>query len=72
MISWLNYDPAEQLKKLQVPVLLVNGNRDIPVPVKDAKLLHDAKNDAELLIVDKMNLILKESPDDREGEYCNL
>ncbi|MFS6695661.1 alpha/beta hydrolase, partial [Staphylococcus aureus] len=33
MISWLSYDPAEQLKKLQVPVLLVNGNRDIQVPV---------------------------------------
>ena len=67
MISWLHYDPAEQLKKLQIPVLLVNGNRDIQVPVKDAELLHDAKKDAELLIVDKMNHILKESPEDREG-----
>lgn len=70
MISWLNYDPAEQLKKLQVPVLLVNGNRDIQVPVKDAELLYDAKKDAELLIVDKMNHILKESPEDREGNIA--
>ncbi|WP_318614719.1 alpha/beta hydrolase family protein [Sporosarcina sp. YIM B06819] len=70
MISWLHYDPAEQLKKLQVPVLLVNGNRDIQVPVKDAELLHDAKKDAELLIVDKMNHILKESPEDREGNIA--
>lgn len=70
MISWLNYDPAEQLKKLQIPVLLVNGNRDIQVPVKDAELLHEAKKDAELLIVDKMNHILKESPEDREGNIA--
>ena len=70
MISWLNYDPAEQLKKLQVPVLLVNGNRDIQVPVKDAELLNDAKKDAGLLIVDKMNHILKESPENREGNIA--
>ena len=70
LISWLNYDPAEQLKKLQVPVLLVNGNRDIQVPVKDAELLHDAKKDSELLIVNKMNHVLKESPEDREGNIA--
>ncbi|WP_313234666.1 alpha/beta hydrolase [Sporosarcina ureae] len=70
MISWLDFDPTERLKKVQVPVLLVNGNRDIQVPVKDAKLLHDAKKDAKLLIVDKMNHILKESPEDREGNIA--
>lgn len=70
MISWLKYDPTEQLKKLQVPVLLVNGDRDIQVPVKDAELLHDAKKDAKLLIVDKMNHILKDSPEDREGNIA--
>ncbi|MFJ7934001.1 serine aminopeptidase domain-containing protein [Sporosarcina sp. NPDC096371] len=70
IISWLQYDPAEQLKKLQVPVLLVNGTRDIQVPVKDAELLHDVKKDTELLIVDNMNHILKESPEDREGNMA--
>lgn len=70
MISWLQYDPVEQLQKLNCPVLLVNGNVDIQVPVKDAELLHEAKKDSDLLIVDKMNHILKEAPADREGNIA--
>lgn len=70
MISWLQYDPAEQLQKLNKPILLVNGSSDIQVPVKDAELLHEAKEDSDLLIIDKMNHILKESPADREGNIA--
>ncbi|QUG39939.1 alpha/beta hydrolase [Psychrobacillus sp. INOP01] len=70
MISWLKYDPAEQLQKLNGPVLIVNGNLDIQVPVKDAELLHQTKKDSEILIVDKMNHILKEAPADREGNVA--
>lgn len=70
MISWLQYDPAEQLQRLNKPILLINGNIDIQVPVKDAELLHEAKKDSELLIVDKMNHILKEAPADREGNIA--
>jgi len=70
IISWLQYDPAEQLQKLNGPVLLVNGNFDIQVPVKDAELLHQAKKDSDLLIVDKMNHVLKEAPADREGNFA--
>ncbi|GGA35176.1 hypothetical protein GCM10011384_26230 [Psychrobacillus lasiicapitis] len=67
MISWLQYDPAVQLQKLNKPILIVNGSTDIQVPVKDAELLHEAKKDSDLLIVDKMNHVLKEAPADREG-----
>ncbi|MFJ8065800.1 alpha/beta hydrolase family protein [Psychrobacillus sp. NPDC096426] len=70
MISWLQYDPAEQLQKLNGPVLLVNGNVDIQVPVKDAELLHQSKKGSELLIIDKMNHILKEAPTEREGNIA--
>ncbi|KAB2336028.1 alpha/beta hydrolase [Cytobacillus depressus] len=67
MISWLQYNPQEQLQKLNCPVLIVNGNRDIQVPVKDAEALHNAKKDSQLLIVEGMNHVLKEAPEDREG-----
>lgn len=70
IISWLQYDPVEQLQKLNGPVLLVNGNLDIQVPVKDAELLHQAKRDSDLLIVDTMNHVLKEAPADREGNIA--
>lgn len=32
--SFLFYDPAETLKKLKVPVLALNGSRDVQVPAK--------------------------------------
>ncbi|AXI01034.1 alpha/beta hydrolase [Sporosarcina sp. PTS2304] len=70
MMSWLAFDPVEEVKKLQIPVLLVNGDRDIQVPVEEAARLHEAKQDAELLIVNRMNHILKESPEDREANMA--
>lgn len=70
MISWLTYNPTERLQKLDVPVFIVNGNRDIQVPAYDAELLYSAKKDAELLIVEKMNHILKEAPEDQDGNIA--
>lgn len=70
MISWLHYNPAIEIQKLTIPVLIINGTRDIQVPVKDAEQLHLAKNDSTLLIVEKMNHILKESPEDQEGNLA--
>jgi len=70
MISWLNYEPSERLQKLNVPILIVNGNRDIQVPASDAKLLHIAKKDSELLIVENMNHIMKVAPEDHEGNIA--
>ncbi|MBY0123021.1 S9 family peptidase [Bacillus sp. S/N-304-OC-R1] len=67
LISWLQYNPQEQLQKLDCPVFIINGDRDLQVPVKEAELLHGAKKDSDYLIVDKMNHILKESPEDQKG-----
>ncbi|MDQ0175422.1 alpha/beta hydrolase family protein [Bacillus chungangensis] len=70
MISWIKYNPTEQLNKLDCPVLIVNGTRDIQVPVTDAEVLHKAKKDSKLLIVEKMNHVLKEAPEEREGNIA--
>ncbi len=66
MISWIKYDPAAEIKKLKIPVLIIQGTTDIQVSVNDAKLLSAAKPDAQLLIIDNMNHILKEAEADRE------
>lgn len=70
LISWLHYDPVEQLQKLDLPVLIVQGSRDVQVPASDAKLVHRAKKDTELLIIENMNHILKDAPEDREGNIA--
>ena len=59
MISWIKYHPQNELKKLQIPSLLINGDKDIQVSVQDAQLLQQAKPDAQLQIIPNMNHIFK-------------
>ena len=59
LISWFKYNPQAEIKKLNVPILIVQGNNDLQVTVKDAETLSQANKKAELLIVDKMNHIMK-------------
>jgi len=65
--SWMQYDPAEEIAKLDIPTFIVNGDNDLQVPVREAELLSEAKPEAELLLIEGMNHILKEAPEDREG-----
>ncbi|GGJ89018.1 hypothetical protein GCM10007063_09550 [Lentibacillus kapialis] len=62
--SWIQYDPADEIAALEVPALIVGGGRDLQVPESEAELLHKAQPNADLLILDKMNHILKEAPED--------
>ena len=62
LISWFKYDPAKEISKLSIPVLIIEGTTDIQVSVKDAELLAGADKNAKLVIVKNMNHILKEVP----------
>lgn len=53
-------DPSEEIKKVKVPVLIINGDADIQVSPQDAEALHEALEGSELLIIPKMNHVLKE------------
>jgi pimeloyl-ACP methyl ester carboxylesterase len=64
LISWLKYDPAREVAKLKVPVLVAQGTHDFQVKVEDAKALAAAKPDARLLLVEGMNHVLKATPAD--------
>jgi hypothetical protein len=44
-----------------MPVLIIQGNTDLQVRVKDAQLLKEALPDAKLVIIDQMNHVLKQS-----------
>jgi pimeloyl-ACP methyl ester carboxylesterase len=59
LISWFKYDPAQELKKLNKPTLLIQGDKDIQVGVEDAKLLAQVVPSAKLVIINKMNHIFK-------------
>ncbi|HEX7887901.1 MAG TPA: alpha/beta hydrolase [Ramlibacter sp.] len=58
LVSWFRFDPAEVLADLPVPVLVVHGAADGQVPPSHARLLHEARPDARLLLVEGMDHLL--------------
>ena len=57
--SWMKFDPAAELAKLDIPVLIVNGSFDLQVDVTDASLLQNAAPGSQLVIPEKMNHIFR-------------
>lgn len=64
MLSWMNHDPVKEIKKLKIPVLIVQGTTDLQVGVDEAVKLKKAKSNAELVMIPNMNHVLKEAPVD--------
>ncbi len=73
LISWIKYNPQDEIKKLQIPILIVNGTKDIQTTEKEAHLLKEASPKATLKIIDNMNHIFKEIKQDSENmkSYSN-
>jgi len=61
LISWFKYDPQAEIKKLKIPVLILQGDMDIQVSVEDARLLEKANPEALLKIIKNMNHVLKDT-----------
>ncbi|GHT39226.1 alpha/beta hydrolase [Bacteroidia bacterium] len=59
MISWMKYHPQTEIKKLTVPVLIIQGTNDIQVSVNHADLLANANPKAEKKLIESMNHVLK-------------
>ena len=66
LISWMKYDPAVEISKLKIPVIIIQGTTDLQVQVKDAELLHAASPSSRYIIIEGMNHIFKLAPSDRE------
>lgn len=69
LISWFKYDPQIELKKLTVPILILQGNSDLQVSITDAENLSKANKNSELVIVDKMNHVLKIIEGDNKANF---
>lgn len=59
IISWFKYDPQNEIKKLLIPTLILQGTNDIQVSIEDAKRLSNANQKAELVLIKDMNHILR-------------
>jgi hypothetical protein len=65
--SWIKYIPTEEIKKVNTPTLIINGDKDIQVPVEDAKQLQASKKDSALKIIKNMNHVIKHIEKDADN-----
>lgn len=59
MMSWFKYDPQLEIKKVTVPILILQGTKDLQVRVLDAQTLYLANMKATLKIIENMNHALR-------------
>ena len=60
LISWFAYNPAVEIAKLDIPVLILQGDKDIQVGVEEAEKLHAAHQASSMYVVKDMNHVLKQ------------
>lgn len=60
MISVMKYNPQEEIAKLTIPTLIIQGTTDIQVPIEHANLLSVANPKAQKVIIENMNHVLKD------------
>ena len=59
LISWFAYNPGVEIAKLDIPVLILQGDKDIQVDTGEAEKLHAALPSSSLYIIKDMNHVLK-------------
>ena len=71
LIDDLRYDPASLAASLKLPLLILQGERDLQVSVADAKKLAAAQPKARLVLLPAMNHVLKDvATDDRAANFA--
>ena len=71
LIDDFRHDPAQLAASLKVPLLIIQGERDIQVSTDDAKALAAAQSKAKLVLIPAMNHVLKDvASDDRAANVA--
>ena len=65
LIDASSYNPEEEISKLEMPVLIVQGTNDIQIEIKDAQLLHNAAKKSRIEIIQGMNHVFRQAPENR-------
>ena len=65
LIDASSYDPVEEISKLNIPILIIQGSTDIQIEVNDALILHKAAKSSRLEIIDGMNHVFRQASDNR-------
>ena len=61
LIDASGYNPIEEISKLNIPVLIIQGTNDIQIEVKDAQMLYEASINSRLEIIKGMNHVFRQA-----------
>jgi pimeloyl-ACP methyl ester carboxylesterase len=68
MQSWAKYDPAAEIARAHVPVLIVQGGHDLQISEVDARALQSAQPAAKLVVIPAANHVFRAATDDRMAQ----
>ncbi len=66
LISWIKYNPKEEIGHLDIPLLIIQGTTDLQVSKEDAEALEEGNPKAKLIEIIGMNHILKSARKERD------
>ncbi len=67
LISWFKYNPVAEITKLKIPVLIIQGDKDLQVSEENAHKLHEACPRSKLVVLQNMNHVLKTVSDEKDN-----
>jgi fermentation-respiration switch protein FrsA (DUF1100 family) len=68
MQSWARYDPAGEIARVRLPVLIVQGGHDLQISEVDARALQAAQPAAKLVVIPAANHVFRAATDDRTAQ----
>ncbi|MDB4869512.1 MAG: hypothetical protein JWL97_516 [Gemmatimonadales bacterium] len=68
MQTWARYDPAAEIARVHVPVLIVQGGHDLQISEVDARALQAAQPAAKLVVIPAANHVYRAATDDRMAQ----
>jgi pimeloyl-ACP methyl ester carboxylesterase len=72
MQSWVKYDPAAEIAKVKVPVLIIQGGHDIQISESDARALKAAHPAATLVVIPAANHVFRAAASDDRVAQAKL
>ena len=67
LMSWMKYNPSAEIAKIKQPTLIIDGDKDIQVSLKQGDLLSQANPKAKRLTLKNMNHVLKQIDKDEDN-----
>lgn len=67
LISWMKYDPSVEIAKIKQPTLIIDGDKDLQVSLKQGDLLSQANPKAKRITLKNMNHVLKQIDKDEDN-----